>query len=324
MIHIKEANFEDIEKEWLFVKDMPEDENGLTNEWSGISREDFENRALPQMLDYSKGVGLADWLVPETFLFLWDDDVIVGQFRIRHYLNDALREGSGHIGYYIGKQFRGKHYATQGLKLTLEIAKNIVPEEEFYLRVNKDNPASLKVMLNNGGRIAYENEEKYFVRIINPGKSITLKEVTREEIETVWQMQTEAFSGLLKKYQDYDTSPGAEAFEKVLARFEQPWTTYYFIVSGKERVGVIRIIDKKDGSRKRISPVWILEEYRNRGYAQDAIKEAERIYGSDNWCLDTILQEEGNLHLYEKLGYHQTGKTERINERMDIVFYEKN
>ena len=24
--------------------------------------------------------------------------------------------------------------------------------------------------------------------------------------------------------------------------------------------------------------------------------------------LDTILQEKGNIHLYEKLGYHQTGR----------------
>lgn len=153
--------------------------------------------------------------------------------------------------------------------------------------------------------------------------SITFEKVTRENIETVWKMQLEAFSDLLEKYQDYETSPGAEAFEKVLARFEQPWTTYYFLVAGSERVGAIRIIDKKDGSRKRISPVWIMKEHRNKGYAQQAILEAERIYGSDNWCLDTILQEKGNLHLYEKMGYHQTGKTERINERMDIVFYEK-
>ena len=39
--------------------------------------------------------------------------------------------------------------------------------------------------------------------------------------------------------------------------------------------------------------------------------------------LETILQEKGNCYLYEKLGYHQTGKTEQINERMTIVFYEK-
>ena len=42
------------------------------------------------------------------------------------------------------------------------------------------------------------------------------------------------------------------------------------------------------------------------------------------WKLDTILQEKGNLHLYEKLGYRQTGKIEKISDIMDIVYYEKN
>lgn len=35
MLKLKEANFDDIEKEWQFVRDMPEDENGLTNDWFG-------------------------------------------------------------------------------------------------------------------------------------------------------------------------------------------------------------------------------------------------------------------------------------------------
>lgn len=153
--------------------------------------------------------------------------------------------------------------------------------------------------------------------------SITLEPVTRDDVEEVWEMQVEAFSDLLKKYQDHDMSPGAEAFDKVLSRYEQPWTTYYFIMSGKTKVGAIRVIDKKDGSRKRISPIWIMKEYRNNGYAQQAIEEVEKIYGSNYWCLDTILQEKGNLYLYEKMGYHQTGKVEHINECMDIVFYEK-
>lgn len=136
-------------------------------------------------------------------------------------------------------------------------------------------------------------------------------------------MQVEAFSELLTKYQDYDMSPAAEPVEKVMARFEQPWTTYFFIEAEGTNVGAVRVVDKKDGSRKRISPLWIMKEYRGRGYAQEAIKAVEAIYGQDNWCLDTILQEEGNLHLYEKMGYIRTGKTEKINDRMDIVFFEK-
>jgi GNAT superfamily N-acetyltransferase len=153
--------------------------------------------------------------------------------------------------------------------------------------------------------------------------SVELKVVNREDIETVWKMQVEAFSGLLEKYQDYDLNPAAEEMDKVLARFEQPETTFYFIIANGDKVGVIRIIDKQDGSRKRISPLWIMKEYRNKGYAQQAMIEAEKLYGADNWCLNTILQEKGNCYLYEKLGYHQTGKIDKINDRMDIVYYEK-
>ena len=154
--------------------------------------------------------------------------------------------------------------------------------------------------------------------------SIELKIAKHDDIERVWKMQIEAFSDLLQRYRDYDMNPGAESMDKVMARFEQPWTTYYFIVDGDEEVGVIRVVDKNDGSRKRISPIWIMPEHRNKGYAKQAIFEVEKLYGADNWCLETILQEKGNLHLYEKLGYHQTGRVDKINDRMDIVFYEKN
>ena len=170
MICLKKANPEDLEKEWLFVQEMPEDENGLTNAWHGVSREDFENEALPSMLKFAEGRELPEGYVPETFFFLWRDDEIVGQFRIRHYLCESLRTGAGHIGYFIAKPFRGQGLGTEGLRLTLEEAHSIVPEEEIYLRVNLDNPASLHVMLNNGGRVVSQDEAHYFVRIPNPGK----------------------------------------------------------------------------------------------------------------------------------------------------------
>ena len=170
MLYVKTANQADSEKEWLFVREMPPDENGLTNAWFQVSREDFEARALPQMIAFAEGKDLPEGYVPETFLFLWDDDRIVGQFRIRHYLCESLRTGSGHIGYFIGKDCRGRGYGTEGLRLTLEVAREIVPEDEFYLRVNRDNPASLRVMLKNGGRIVAEDAEKAYVRIPNPGR----------------------------------------------------------------------------------------------------------------------------------------------------------
>ena len=168
MLYVKAANLTDLEKEWLFVKELPSEENGFTNEWYQISRDEFANHVLPQMIAFSEGKNLPVGYVPETFLFLWDDDQIVGQFRIRHFLCNSLRTGAGHIGYSIGKAFRGKGYGTDGLRLTLAIAKGIVPENEFYLRVKRDNPASLRVMLKNGGRIVAEDSKYIYVRIPIP------------------------------------------------------------------------------------------------------------------------------------------------------------
>lgn len=91
----------------------------------------------------------------------------------------------------------------------------------------------------------------------------------------------------------------------------------------KNRVGAIRVVDRKDGSPKRISPLFIMPAYRNRGYAQAAIMKAEELHGSSNWFLDTIFQEEGNCHLYEKMGYQQTGSKKVINENMTLVDYRK-
>ena len=95
---------------------------------------------------------------------LVDEDVYVGVFNLRHCLNDFLREGPGHIGYCISEKYRGRGYATKGLKLTLEKAgqRSI---HEVYMSVNKDNPASLRVQIKNGAYIHHENETEFFTRI---------------------------------------------------------------------------------------------------------------------------------------------------------------
>ena len=62
----------------------------------------------------------------------------------------------------------------------------------------------------------------------------------------------------------------------------------------------------------------------NNGIAQNVFKIIEEKYKPQNgWILDTILQEKGNCFLYEKIGYKKNGKIEKINDKMDIVHYEK-
>lgn len=137
-------------------------------------------------------------------------------------------------------------------------------------------------------------------------------------------MQIEAFRELLEKYQDFDTSPANESVEKVEARLRQDFTYFYFICIGTQKAGAVRVIDHKEfGINKRISPIFILPQFQGRGIAQKAIRLCEEIHGNENWELDTILQEPQNCHLYEKMGYRRTGKTEVINEKLTLVFYEK-
>lgn len=153
---------------------------------------------------------------------------------------------------------------------------------------------------------------------------VKLIRATVKDAELILKMQIESFAELLEKYQDFETNPGNETLEKVLWRLEQKSTYFYLIQVDTETVGAIRIIDNKDNAiRKRISPIFILPKYQNIGIAQKAILKAEEIHGDKNWSLDTILQEKGNCYLYEKMGYRKTGKTEPINEKLTLVFYEK-
>ena len=165
MLKLKELNIEDAAKEFEAVKKIPENENGFENPMFNNTYYQFVNITIPEFKNRSKGINLPNNYVPDTYFFLWDDNNIIGLFKIRHYLNDFLKNGPGHIGYTIINDYRGKGYASKGLKLALEISKNLIKEDEIYFAVLKNNPISLKVLLNNGAYVAYENDNEYFVRI---------------------------------------------------------------------------------------------------------------------------------------------------------------
>lgn len=151
--------------------------------------------------------------------------------------------------------------------------------------------------------------------------NIDLCRVNLEDAQLLWEMQIKSFNNLFLKYQDYDTNPANEPIEKVINRLNKDNSFYYFIVADGVKVGAVRVLI--NGTIKRISPIFILPEYQNKGIAQKAISLCEEIYGKSNWQLETILQEKANCHVYEKLGYKPTGKTEQINDKMTLIYYEK-
>lgn len=174
----------DYRKTYELYMSFPENENGYVNNVYGYDYEQFLEW-IEKKRNWSLGKELPEGFVPDTTFVLADGDTYVGVFNLRHCLNDFLREGPGHIGYCISQKYRGKGYATKGLELTLEKARQICIHE-VYMSVNKDNPASLRVQQKNGAYIHHENETEYFTRInqITDG-------ATREEIVSKFYTQYE-------------------------------------------------------------------------------------------------------------------------------------
>lgn len=153
----------DYRKTYELYMTFPENENGFVNNVYGYDFEKFLEW-IEMKRKWSLGKELPAGFVADTTFVLEDNDEYVGVFNLRHYLNDFLREGPGHIGYGVSEKYRGKGYATEGLRLTLGKAREI-GIHEAYLSVNKNNPASLKVQLKNGAYIHHEDEKEYYTRI---------------------------------------------------------------------------------------------------------------------------------------------------------------
>ena len=153
----------DFDRYYDLVQQMPS-ENGFINDASGLDRNQLRD-FVEEKKENSFGRNLKDGYVPDTkFIVENNDGEYVGFVNFRHYLNNFLRNGAGHIGYGIAPKYRGKGYATEALKLALQVAKER-GITEAYLSVNKNNAASLAVQMKCGGYIHHEDELEYYTRI---------------------------------------------------------------------------------------------------------------------------------------------------------------
>ena len=152
--------------------------------------------------------------------------------------------------------------------------------------------------------------------------NIRILRASKNDIPLIHEMQVQACMPLLRKYKDYDSSPACETRKRIFEKFSEPNTTYFLILCDNKRVGAVRVI-KTDEASCWIAPVFIIPQYQKKGIAQKVFALLEQAYPNVMlWKLDTILQEKGNCHLYEKLGYRQTRKIHHRNDAMDIVYYE--
>ncbi|MFF2093143.1 GNAT family N-acetyltransferase [Paenibacillus sp. NPDC058174] len=153
--------------------------------------------------------------------------------------------------------------------------------------------------------------------------SVSLSKSGLEDAAVIHAMQIKAFLPLLENYRDYDTSPANEPIDLIVNRMNQSFTQYYLINSDDEAVGAIRIV-KRDNQVYRISPLFVVPEHQGKGIAQQVFAIIEQKYSdAKRWELATVLQEAGNCHLYEKMGYKRTEFSQVVNDKMTLIGYEK-
>lgn len=153
--------------------------------------------------------------------------------------------------------------------------------------------------------------------------AIKLEKAQGIDAEKLFEMQHAAFLPLLEKYQDFDTSPANEPLEKMKARIAEPDGGVYKIVADGKLVGAIRI-RQKEVNKFWIGPLFIAPRFQGGGIAQSALRAAEELYPeAASWNLSTLLEEAGNCHLYEKMGFVREGIEEKLNCRATLVYYEK-
>lgn len=89
--------------------------------------------------------------MPQTTYVLLDHvGRALGELRLRPRLTRPFERHNGHIGYNVRPRERGKGYATRMLALAIEKAREL-GVERLMLTVERENPASVRVIEKNGG-----------------------------------------------------------------------------------------------------------------------------------------------------------------------------
>lgn len=146
------------------LQEIPKDENGFINSVNGRTFDEFK-QWLIRSDSLSKAKGVVDgWRVPTNVYWLYADGYPVGFGKLRHFLTDKLRKDGGHAGYAIRPSQRNKGYGTVLLKMMIEEAKKM-NIEKILIIVRNNNTGSIKVALNNNGKVEKIDEKKHYIWI---------------------------------------------------------------------------------------------------------------------------------------------------------------
>lgn len=162
-IELRQLSVNDDVNVYDMLQEIPKDENGVINGCNGRTFESYK-KWLIKSDNTAKGIGLEDWMVPQSTYWLYIDGIPVGFGKIRHYLTEKLREEGGHVGYTIRPSYRNKGYGKLLLGLLIEKA-NAMGIDKILITVQNHNVYSVKVALANGGIVEKVTDQRHIIWI---------------------------------------------------------------------------------------------------------------------------------------------------------------
>lgn len=164
MIELRELDLKEPDEIYRMIEEIGEGQNGFINGLLSTTKKEFQEKLI-RNFEMSRGINLAEGVVPQTIYWFYAGRVPVGYGKLRHRLNERLLEYGGHIGYIIRPTERNKRYGTVALReLVKEAALKGI--NEILLTCNEDNIVSRKIIESNHGVLSglREGTCKYWIR----------------------------------------------------------------------------------------------------------------------------------------------------------------
>ena len=152
--------------------------------------------------------------------------------------------------------------------------------------------------------------------------NVKLMRADLADSERLLEIQKICFTPHLERYQDFDISPAMTGIDEIRWLIQNE--NFYKILFDDIWVGSINLRKLDEAGNYKLHIINILPEHQGKGIGQTAIRLAEKIFSDAiSWALETIEDMPDNRHVYEKVGYKFTGETQKVNDKLTLVFYEK-
>ena len=148
--------------------------------------------------------------------------------------------------------------------------------------------------------------------------NVTFEQATLLDAEQILALQKLAYRSEAALYEDDALPPLLQTLEELREEFE---AQVFLKASAEERiVGSVRAFVQD--STCFIGRLIVHPQFQGQGIGSALMTEIERRFEAERLELFTGHKSEGNIRLYEKLGY-ASFKTQKLTDTLSLVFMEK-